>query len=88
MKSKMKPQTNEFVQAIGELAAAQQQLARQAEQQYSLEVESILRDQCCEPQRMGVSGSNTLPQNRPHAGPAHRQEARHPLLNDTEVARL
>jgi hypothetical protein len=52
MKSKMKPQTNEFVQAIGELAAAQQQLARQAEQQYSLEVSSILRDQCCEPQRI------------------------------------
>ena len=49
MKSKMKPQTNEFVQAIGELAAAQQQLARQAEQQYSFEVDSILRDQCCEP---------------------------------------
>jgi len=52
MKSKMKPQTNEFVQAIGELAAAQQQLARQAEQQYSFEVNSILRDQCCEPQRI------------------------------------
>ena len=52
MKSKMKPQTNEFVQAIGELAAAQQQLARQAEQQYSFEVESILRDQCREPQRI------------------------------------
>lgn len=48
----MKPQTNEFVQAIGELAAAQQQLARQAEQQYSFEVNSILRDQCCEPQRI------------------------------------
>jgi len=59
MKSKMKPQTNEFVRAIGELAAAQQQLARQAEQQYSFEVNSILRDQCCEPQRIGVSGSNT-----------------------------
>ena len=52
MKSKMKPQTNEFVQAIGELAAAQQQLARQAEQQYSFEVESILREQCHEPQRI------------------------------------
>ncbi len=52
MKSKMKPQTNEFVLAIGELAAAQQQLARQAEQQYSFEVNSILRDQCCEPQRI------------------------------------
>jgi hypothetical protein len=79
MKSEMKPQMNEFVQAIGELAAAQQQLARQAEQQYSLEVNSILRDQCCEPQRIGVSGSNTLLQNRLYAGPAHRQEACHRL---------
>ena len=52
MKSKMKPQTNEFVQAIGELAAAQQQLARQAEQQYSFEVDFILREQCREPQRI------------------------------------
>jgi len=79
MKSKMKPQTNEFVQAIGELAVAQQQLAHQAEQQYSFEVESILRDQCCELQRIGVSGSNTLPQNRLYARPAHRQEACHRL---------
>ena len=52
MKSKMKPQTNEFVQAIGELAVAQQQLARQAEQQYSFEVDLILRDQCREFQRI------------------------------------
>ena len=34
MKSKMKSQTNELVQTIGELAVARQQLARQAEQQY------------------------------------------------------
>ena len=52
MKRNMKPQTNELVQAIGELAVARQQLARQAEQQYSVEVESILRDQCREPQRI------------------------------------
>jgi hypothetical protein len=52
MKSKMRSQTNELVQAIGELAVEQQQLARQAEQQYSFEVESILRDQCREPQRI------------------------------------
>jgi hypothetical protein len=38
MKSKMKPQPNELVQAIGEFAAAQQQLARQAEQQYSFDL--------------------------------------------------
>jgi hypothetical protein len=52
MKSKMKPQPNELVQAIGEFAAAQQQLARQAEQQYSFEVETILRDQCRDPRRI------------------------------------
>ena len=48
----MKPQTNELVQAIGKLAVAQQQLARQAEQQYSVEVDSILRDHCREPQHI------------------------------------
>jgi len=52
MKSEMKPQTYELVQAVGELAVARQQLARQAEQQYSFEVDSILRNQCCEPQRI------------------------------------
>ena len=52
MKSKMKPQTNELVQAIGKLAVAQQQLARQAEQQYSVEVDSILRDQCSDPRHI------------------------------------
>ena len=45
MKFEMKPQTDKLVQAVGELAVAQQQLAPQAEQQYSFEVESILRDQ-------------------------------------------
>ncbi|MBW6474416.1 MAG: hypothetical protein K0B14_14920 [Anaerolineaceae bacterium] len=48
----MEPQTKELVRAVGELAVAQQQLARQAEQVYSVEVEAILRDQCCEPQRI------------------------------------
>ena len=52
MKSKIKSQTNELVAVIGELAVAQQQLARQAEQQYSFEVDSILRDQCREPHRI------------------------------------
>ena len=50
MNSKMESQTNELVVVIGELAAEQQQLARQAEQQYSFEVDSILRDQCRDPQ--------------------------------------
>ena len=52
MKSKMKPQSNELVQAVGELAVARQQLAHKAKQQYSFEVESILRDQCREPRRI------------------------------------
>nr|QNO44788.1 hypothetical protein PKEDLMNC_00004 [Methanosarcinales archaeon ANME-2c ERB4] len=51
MKNKVKPPTNELVQVIGELVVARQQLARQAEQQYSFEVDSILRDQCREPRR-------------------------------------
>ncbi|MFV9691713.1 MAG: hypothetical protein ACNY01_12215 [Desulfobacteria bacterium] len=42
----------DMVQTIKKIAVAQQQLARQAEQQYFFEVESILRDQCREPQRI------------------------------------
>ena len=42
----------EMVQKISKLAVARQQLARQAEQQYSFEVETLLRDQCRDPQRI------------------------------------
>jgi hypothetical protein len=42
----------DMVQTIRKIAVAQQQLARQAEQQYSFEVEAILRDQCRDPQRI------------------------------------
>jgi hypothetical protein len=42
----------DMVQTIKKIADAQQQLARQAEQQYSFEVEAILRDQCRDPQRI------------------------------------
>ena len=42
----------DMVQTIRKIAVAQQQLARQAEQQYSFEVDSILRDQCREPRRI------------------------------------
>ncbi len=52
MKNKVKPPTNELVQVICELAVARQQLARQAEPQYSFEVETLLRDQCRDPQRI------------------------------------
>jgi hypothetical protein len=52
MKSEMEPQANEVLQAVGKLAAAQQQLARQAEQLYSVEVEAILRDKCRDSQHI------------------------------------
>lgn len=42
----------DMVQTISKLALAQQQLARQAEQLYSVEVEAILRDKCRDPQRI------------------------------------
>ena len=49
---KKKPQMTKLVQAIGELAEVRQQLARQAEQQYALEVEAILQSQCRDPKRI------------------------------------
>jgi nitric oxide reductase activation protein len=52
MESKMEPKMNELPQAVSKLALAQQQLARQAEQLYSVEVDSILRDKCRDPQRI------------------------------------
>jgi hypothetical protein len=52
MKNKVKPPTNELVQAIGELARAHQQITHQAKQQYSFEVDTILRDQCREPRHI------------------------------------
>ena len=42
---KKNPQMDELVRAIGELAKTRNQLARQAEQQYALEVEAILKVQ-------------------------------------------
>ncbi|MBU4140033.1 MAG: hypothetical protein KJ729_08935 [Euryarchaeota archaeon] len=42
----------DMVQTISKLALAQQQLARQAEQLYSVEVDSIMRDKCRDPQRI------------------------------------
>ncbi|HYN44544.1 MAG TPA: hypothetical protein VER35_00955 [Candidatus Limnocylindrales bacterium] len=42
----------DLVGTISKLAMAQRQLARQAEQQYSFEVEAILRDKCRDPQRI------------------------------------
>ena len=52
MKSKRKPQLDDLVQSIGEIARARDQLARQAEKQYALEVEDILRTQCRDSRRI------------------------------------
>ena len=52
MNSQHDQSMTDMVQTIRKIAVAQQQLARQAEQQYSFEVESILRDQCREPRRI------------------------------------
>jgi len=52
MKSKTKPQMNDLVKSIGELAKARNQIARQAEQQYTFEVESLLKDQSRDPRRI------------------------------------
>jgi hypothetical protein len=52
MKSKTKPQLDDLVKSIGELAKARNQLARRAEQQYSLEVKAILKAQNRDPQRI------------------------------------
>ncbi len=52
MNSQHDQSMTDMVQTIRKIAVAQQQLARQAEQQYSFEVDSILRDQCREPRRI------------------------------------
>ena len=52
MKSKTKPHLDDLVQSIGEIARAGHQLARQAEIQYAVELEDILRTQCRDPQRI------------------------------------
>ena len=52
MKSKMTPDLDDLVQSIGEIARAGSRLARQAEKQYALEVEDILRTRCRDPWRI------------------------------------
>jgi hypothetical protein len=52
MKSKKLEPMNDLVQAIGEHVKARELLARQAEQQYSLEVEAILKAQSRDPWRI------------------------------------
>lgn len=52
MNSQHDQSMTDLVGTISKLAMAQRQLARQAEQQYSFEVEAILRDKCRDPQRI------------------------------------
>ena len=52
MKSKAKPRMDDLVQSIGEIARAGRRLARQAEKQYTPEVEDILRTRCCDSRRI------------------------------------
>ncbi len=49
---KKNQQMDELVRAIGELLKTRNQLARQAEQQYTFEVEAILKAQSRDPQRI------------------------------------
>jgi len=52
LKSKAKPQMDDLVQSIGEIARAGRRLALQAEKQYAPEVEDILRTRCRDPRRI------------------------------------
>jgi hypothetical protein len=52
MKSKRKPKLDDLVQSIGEIAKARDQIAHQAEKQYALAVEDILRAQCRDPRQI------------------------------------
>jgi len=52
MKSKRKPQMDNLVQSIGKIAKTRDQLAHQAEKQYVLEVEGILRTQSRDPRQI------------------------------------
>jgi hypothetical protein len=52
MKSKTKPELDDLVMSIRELVMTRNQLARRAEQQYTLEVETLLKDQSRDLQRI------------------------------------
>jgi hypothetical protein len=52
MGNKTKPQMDDLVRSIGELAKARNELAHQAGQQYVPEVEDVLRTQCRDPNRI------------------------------------
>jgi hypothetical protein len=52
MGSEAKPKVDDLVRSIGELAKAQNQLARQAAEQYGPEVEDVLRTECRGPNRI------------------------------------
>ena len=52
MNSQHNQSMTEMVETISKLALTQQQLARQAEQLYSVEVDALLRDKCRDPQHI------------------------------------
>jgi hypothetical protein len=52
METEMEPKKDDLVQRIGELAKVSQRLAQQAVQQYSAEVEAILKGQVHDSQRI------------------------------------
>ena len=52
VKNKAKPQTHDLLQSIGEIARTGHRLARQAEKQYALEVEDLLRNRCPDSERI------------------------------------
>ena len=63
---------DDLVKSIGELAKARDQLARQAEQQYVVETEDVLRSQCRDPNRIerlldGILEPHQRPQGNPSA---------------------
>ncbi len=51
-KRKTKPKLDDLVQSIGEIVKMRDQLAQQAEKQYALEVEGILRAQTRDPRQI------------------------------------
>jgi hypothetical protein len=52
METEMEPKKDDLVQRVGELAKVSQKLAQQAVQEYSAEVEAILKEQVHDSQRI------------------------------------
>ncbi len=52
MRTEQKPEVDGLIQRIGQIAGEMQKLARQAEEDFTLEVATILKDQCRDPRRI------------------------------------